>query len=101
MQQLISTVLEIIALVRSGDLIERRLEALELVGNLLIQLAAVLEDNPIFADAPTEPPDSLEDCVEELETQLANPDAATVSPMVIMLVTQLAKLVIERLLKRA
>ncbi len=97
--------LELFAIVRSGDLLERRGDALEHAGCALGSLGAYINQSsapePFGAPAEYSLPTDLDSCCNELESHLtADVEGYGANPLVIALLTQLAKLVLARLLEK-
>ena len=88
-------------IVRSGGLIEKRSEALEHIGCFTGSLGTYLRGNQapeVFgAASPTSTPDTLAACSAEVERQLGG-EGAQMSPLAILAIRKLVKLVLEQLL---
>lgn len=91
--------LELAGIIRRGELLERRVEALKLLGSIIGGLGVLLENRGVFGDPATDVgPMSLEQCAVELEAQLSS-ETSTISPVLIAIITRMVKLLIEELLK--
>jgi len=91
--------MELVALVRSGQLTSRKGEAVELAGAVLGEAGSLLcsFENPVFSDAPC----TLESCCDALEAELESlPEegVAAMNPLIMALLVQLIKKLLEELL---
>lgn len=101
----IDDVLELIRIVRSGDLLSRRSEALKLLGSIIGGIGVMLESESSTFGAVVPPTGltsqmNVSQCVEELDRQLSG-DAAQLSPMLIAIITRLVSLLIAKLLEQS
>jgi hypothetical protein len=98
--RIVELTLELVGLIRSGDLLSNRVRIIQLVGEILVCLGNYLETSEqVFADLPDSTPNTIADCCDELAAQLGgDDDASTVNPLVLLIVRRLIKLLIDELL---
>lgn len=97
----IDCVMEIVGIVRGGELLTKRAEVLQHVGCTLGCLGKYMEGDEaeVFAStAGYDVPCTLEDCCNEIEAQCGSGEAATFGPIVQILINQLIKLILEQIL---
>jgi len=96
MAKLFSLAWNLIEIIKAGELWDKRLEVLEIVGRMLLLIVEILRDNPAFMTTPVEPPETLEECILEIEqARKANPEALAVPGIVTC--QQLCYLVLQEL----
>lgn len=124
MSEVITNVVALVAIIRSGQLLSRKGEVLRLSGAILVGIASFFPDSDVepspspsdegfifgarvpggYAIAPDQivggPPATLEGLCNEIESEMASQDefAANLSPMLVFLITQLVKRIIKELL---
>ncbi len=100
--------LEILRIVRTGDLIAAKAELLQHAGCLIGCLGAYLDGQTephLFSAAPVDLPCTLEECCDEIEASVDASDgtakfgAAAISPAMVALLLKLAELLIAKFLK--
>ncbi len=100
--------LEILRIVRSGDLIASKADLLKHAGCLIGCLGVYLDDQTephLFTSAPVDLPCTLEECCDEIEDSIDVSDgpatfgAAAISPAMVALLLKLAELLIAKFLK--
>ena len=92
--------MQIVRIIRSGELGVKRAEVLQHVGCIIGSLGAKLnegDDGGLFADGVALPK-TLDDCCDELEARTANAEASSIDPAVWAILLQLARLLIEKYL---
>lgn len=95
----IHCVMEVVGIVRGGELLTKRAEVLKHAGCTLGCLGAYMDDEPAaFSDeSDFDVPCTLEGCCDELEAQCGG-DAPAMGPIVTLLIKQLIKLILEQIL---
>jgi len=98
----VDCVLDILRIIRSGDVLSARAELLQHVGCVVGSLGKYLEgEASIAASAPCPTPCTLEECADELERMLPSQEAASVvaiNPALLALLLKIAQLLIEKYL---
>ena len=94
--------LELVNIIRSGEIVERKGEALMHAGCIVGCLGASLKGDDgeqVFGQAPNAAPDDLESCCNELEAICGGtePEVYGLNPMVVALLLKLAELLLKRL----
>ena len=97
MDTLYESVKRLIALVRSNG---SKVAILRTIGEVLIALANLLESLDIALDAPTpqSAPSTIEECVDWLERAIEGEQPQGLSPLFVIVLNQLIKLLMEALL---
>lgn len=97
MKTLIDHALELFAIVKAGELLEKKSRALWLAGQILVLASEFFPEAIPFGDSAS---DDLEELIAQAEAEIAaaDPEAATVNPIVVALVTRVIVLVLRRLL---
>lgn len=97
----VECVMDVVGIVRSGELMTKRADVLQHVGCIIGSLGAYLDDDndEAFASADAfDVPCTLEDCCDELEAQCGGDAMTAPGPIVMMLIKQIIRLLIEQLL---
>ena len=97
----VDCVLEILRIIRSGDVLPARAELLQHVGCVLGSLGKYLEGDVSIAATGCETPCTLEECADELERMLPSQEAASVvaiNPALLALLLKIAELLIKKYL---
>lgn len=105
MQRLIAATWELIAILRTGQVIGRRVEVLRLAGRILSELADLLDDSkPMVGDMPASCPDTIGGCCDRLTELLREageptaPDAVGLNPLVVIVLRRLLRILVAELL---
>lgn len=105
MNRCIEAVLALVAIVRAGELLEKRGEALKLAGEILMCLGEFLTRDdapPMVGESPDSTPDTIQGCCDYLQAELSVGDsqeqAFGLNPLVVIVIRRLIKLLVDQLL---
>lgn len=97
----VDCILDVLTIIRSGDLIGSRAQVLQHVGCVVGSLGKYLEGDLVTVSALGALPCSLEECADELERSLPSAEEAStlaLNPALIALLMRIAELLIQKYL---
>lgn len=93
----VEKILALFVLVRSGDLIDRRAEAIGLLGEILSALSLCMGgSDPIVSNSVM--PDTLEACMDQADILMSEPTTQAINPALLALLLKIAELLIKKYL---
>lgn len=98
MSEILSHAWELILIARANELWTKRAKVVELMGKILLEASDMMREDEAYAAMPVSPPDTLEECIAEIEQVVAasKSGAAAVHPALLVVIVQLCKLLLER-----
>lgn len=108
MNKTIQAVIDLVAIIRAGDLLTKKAEVLKLLGEILLGIGDLIDGAQPMVGASLDVPDTLRKCADKLHEELQGVSAAAddedapqtvgINPLILILIRRLIKLVVNQLM---